>query len=115
MAETDIAYCLTRVGQVAVDRRTLVVMGSGTSPASAANLWTVWCDLERWPTWSPIHRSVAVVDATSLSVGGSFGQELDLGFPVGVQRERATFDDRTGQTRGSGGGGTACSRALSTV
>ena len=89
MAETDIAYCLTRVGQAAVDWRTLVVAGSGTCPASAAELWAVWCDLERWPAWSPIHRSVAVVDAMSLSVGGSFDQELGLG-----------FHDRAGQARG---------------
>jgi hypothetical protein len=104
MAETDIAYCLTRAGQAAVDRRTLVVAGSGTSPASAAELWAVWCDLERWPAWSPIHRSVTVVDATSLSVGGSFDQELGLGFPVGVQRERATFDEFEPHVRASWSG-----------
>ncbi|WP_406232133.1 SRPBCC family protein [Nocardia sp. NBC_01009] len=104
MAETDIAYCVTRMGQAAVDWRTLVVAGSGTCPASAAELWAVWCDLERWPAWSPIHRSVAVVDASSLSVGGSFEQELGLGFPVGVQHERATFDEFEPNVRASWSG-----------
>ncbi|MBL7489147.1 SRPBCC family protein [Frankia sp. AgB1.9] len=93
MPETGVAYCLERVGLAKPDWKTLVVEGSGTSKATAADLWAVWSDLEHWPNWSPIHRSVAPVDANTLSIGGSFDQELGLGFPVGVQHERATFDE----------------------
>jgi uncharacterized membrane protein len=104
LTETDIAYCLTKVGQAERDWRTLVVVGSGSSNAPVAQLWTLWSDLERWPAWSPIHRSVKLVDAKPLSVGGSFDQELELGFPVGVQRERATFDEFEPQVRASWSG-----------
>jgi len=54
-----------------------VVEGSGTSPASAAELW---------------------------AVGASFDQELGLGFPVGVKRERATFDEFEPDLRASWSG-----------
>jgi hypothetical protein len=87
-----------------VDWKTLVVAGSGASKALDAELWAVWSDLERWSAWSPIHRSVTVVDATALSVRGSFDQELALGFPVGVQRERATFDEFEPSVRASWSG-----------
>jgi uncharacterized membrane protein len=95
---------LRKVGQAKRDWRTLVVAGSGSSNVSAAQLWAAWSDLERWPAWSPIHRSVKLVDAKPLSVDSSFDQELELGFPVGVQRERATFDEFEPQVRASWSG-----------
>ena len=98
------AYCLRKTGQARRDWRTVVATGSGSSDLPAAQLWTVWSDLERWPAWSPIHRSVKLVDAKPLSVGSSFDQELELGFPVGVQRERATFDEFETQVRASWSG-----------
>lgn len=66
--------------------------------------WAAWSDLERWPAWSPIHRSVTRVGDAPLTVGGRFDQELGLGFPVGVQRERVTFDELEPNVRASWSG-----------
>ncbi|GAB3832067.1 hypothetical protein GCM10027610_023620 [Dactylosporangium cerinum] len=104
MAEADVAYCLAKVGQSRVDWKTLVVAGSGVSNVSPAQLWAVWSDLERWPAWSQVHRSVRVAGVNALSIGGTFEQELELGFPVGVQRDRATFDELVPCVRASWSG-----------
>jgi hypothetical protein len=37
--------------------------------------------------------AVKLVGPEPFAVGGSFDQGLGLGFPVGVQRERATFEE----------------------
>ncbi|NUT21841.1 MAG: hypothetical protein HOV77_21920 [Hamadaea sp.] len=104
MTKTDVAYCLAKIGQAEPDWKTLVVEGSRSSAVPVEQLWATWIDLESWPSWSPIHRSVKLVDARPLSVGSSFDQELELGFPVGVQHERARFDEFEPQARASWSG-----------
>ncbi|HTJ38458.1 MAG TPA: SRPBCC family protein [Dactylosporangium sp.] len=99
-----VAYCLRKIGRPRVDWKTLVVSGRGETRLAPERLWAVWRDLPHWPSWSPIHRSVAPVGGGELTVGGSFDQELDLGFPVGVQRERATFDELEPAVRASWSG-----------
>jgi hypothetical protein len=54
-------------------------------------LWAVWSDLERWPAWSPLHRSVTRASPAPLAAGATFSQQLRLGFPAGTTTEQVTI------------------------
>jgi hypothetical protein len=58
MVDPDIEFCLRRVGKSVATWNTLVVHGSAEAAQSTEDLWSVWAALERWPSWSPLHRSV---------------------------------------------------------
>src|SRR5260221_10351604 len=53
----DITFCLKRIGKDTAGWDTLVVAGADTV-TPPEDLWAAWSDLERWPLWSPLHRSV---------------------------------------------------------
>jgi len=91
-ADPGIAYCLERIGKTAAGWDTLVVHGAADAAVPAKDLWTVWADLERWPAWSPLHRSVTRTGHGELAAGAAFDQQLSLGFPVGMTTEHVTID-----------------------
>jgi len=88
----DIAFCLKRVGQDRASWDTLVVSGAADTPVAADVVWAVWTDLERWPVWSPLHRSVTRASTAELTAGATFEQQLSLGFPVGTTSQHVTID-----------------------
>ena len=54
----DITFCLKRIGKDTAGWDTLVVAGAADTVTRPEDLWAAWSDLERWPLWSPLHRSV---------------------------------------------------------
>src|SRR5260221_2531196 len=54
----DITFCLKRIGKDTAGWDTLVVAGAADTVTPPEDLWAAWSDLERWPLWSPLHRSV---------------------------------------------------------
>ncbi len=85
------AFCLERVGKSAAGWGTLVVSGAADTVLPAENLWAVWADLEHWPMWSPMHRSVTRAGPGALAAGVSFDQQISLGFPVGTTTQHVTI------------------------
>jgi hypothetical protein len=108
----DIAFCLERVGQDHAGWDTLVVSGAAETTVSAAAVWSAWTDLERWPAWSPLHRSVTRASTAELAVGASFDQQLSLGFPIGTTSQHVTIDllepERRASWSGAGNGLKSC-------
>jgi hypothetical protein len=88
----DIAFCLQRIGQDRAGWDTLVVSGAADTAIPAAVVWARWTDLERWPAWSPLHRSVTRASTAELAAGATFDQQLSLGFPVGTTSQHVTID-----------------------
>jgi Polyketide cyclase / dehydrase and lipid transport len=88
----DIAFCLQRIGQDRAGWDTLVVSGAADTPVAAEVVWARWTDLERWPVWSPLHRSVTRARTAELAAGATFDQQLSLGFPIGTTRQHVTID-----------------------
>jgi hypothetical protein len=88
----DIAFCLKRVGQDHAGWDTLVVSGAADTAIPAEVVWARWADLERWPAWSPLHRSVTRTSTGELAVGATFDQQLSLGFPTGTTSQHVTID-----------------------
>jgi hypothetical protein len=88
----DIAFCLNRVGQDRAGWDTLVVSGAADTAVAAEVVWAVWTDLERWPVWSPLHRSVTRTSTAELAAGATFDQQLSLGFPIGTTSQHVTID-----------------------
>jgi hypothetical protein len=84
-------FCLERIGKTAPGWDTLVVSGAASTTATAEDLWAVWGDLERWPLWSPLHRSVTWTGPARLAEGATFDQQISLGFPAGTTTEHVTF------------------------
>lgn len=106
-------YCLERVGRRRAGWDTLVVSGVADTARPAADLWAVWCDLERWPLWSPLHQWVSRTSRPSeLAAGSAFDQRLSLGFPVGTTTEHVTIAElepaRLVAWAGSGNGIRSC-------
>ncbi len=89
--DSNLAFCLNRIGKSAVGWDTLVVRGSAEAAASAEDLWAAWADVERWPDWSPLHRTVTRGEPGGLVAGATFRQEIGLGFPVGTTSETVTL------------------------
>jgi polyketide cyclase/dehydrase/lipid transport protein len=89
--DSNLAYCLGRIGKSAAGWDTLVVRGSAEATEQAEDLWAVWADVERWPAWSPLHRRVTRKEAGALAAGATFRQEIQLGFPVGTTSETVTL------------------------
>lgn len=89
--DPDIAYCLQRTGKDTAGWDALVVAGAADTPLAAADLWAVWADLERWPAWSPLHRSVTRPGPAELAAGAAFDQQISLGFPIGTTTEHVTI------------------------
>jgi hypothetical protein len=89
--DSSLAFCLGRIGKSAAGWNTLVVRGSADAAAPAGDLWAVWANLERWPDWSPLHRAVTRGEPGELVAGGTFRQEIELGFPVGTTSEQVTL------------------------
>jgi uncharacterized protein YndB with AHSA1/START domain len=88
----DIAFCLQHVGRDRAGWDTFVVSGAADTAVPAAAVWAVWTDLEQWPTWSPLHRSVTRTSAAELAAGATFDQRISLGFPVGTTSQQVTID-----------------------
>jgi hypothetical protein len=88
----DIAFCLQRVGEDRSGWDTLVVSGAADTPVAAEVVWAVWTDLERWPVWSPLHRSVTRTSTAGLAARATFDQQLSLGFPIGTTSQHVTID-----------------------
>jgi hypothetical protein len=95
VTDPDTAFCLARVGKAEAGWDTLIVRGAADTALPAEDLWAVWADLEHWPLWSPLHRSVTMTAPGGLAPGGlapgmTFDQEISLGFPVGTTTEHVT-------------------------
>jgi hypothetical protein len=88
----DIAFCLQRVGEDRSGWDTLVVSGAADTPVAVEVVWAVWTDLERWPVWSPLHRSVTRTSTAGLAARATFDQQLSLGFPIGTTSQHVTID-----------------------
>ncbi len=67
--ESSTAFCLERVGRTRPGWDTLVVSGAADTTLPAGDLWAVWADLEHWPLWSPLHRSVTRTAPGGLAAG----------------------------------------------
>jgi hypothetical protein len=92
-ANPSIAFCLQRVGQDRAGWDTLVVSGTADTAIPAEVVWARWTDLERWPVWSPLHRSVTPAARTAeLAAGATFDQQLSLGFPIGATSQHVVID-----------------------
>jgi len=91
VTDPSAAFCLERIGKSTPGWDTLVVSGTARSAAAAAQLWAVWADLEKWPRWSPLYRSVSWTGPARLAEGATFDQQLSLGFPVGTTTEHVTL------------------------
>lgn len=78
--ESSTAFCLERVGRTRPGWDTLVVSGAADTTLPAGDLWAVWADLEHWPLWSPLHRSVTRTAPGGLAAGMTFDQQIGLGF-----------------------------------
>jgi hypothetical protein len=91
-ANPDIAFCLQRVGKDRAGLDTLVAAGEADTEVSGADLWATWTDLPRWPTWSPLHRSVTRTGTGGLAAGATFDQQISLGFPIGTTTQHVTID-----------------------
>jgi hypothetical protein len=107
-----IAYCLQRISKSAAGWDTLVAAGAADTALPAGDLWAVWADLERWPAWSPVHRSVTRASPGALAAGVSFDQQISLGFPLGTSTQHVTLDllepARRASWAGSGNGVASC-------
>lgn len=70
MPEVDpnVAYCLDRIGTASAGWDTLIVQGQAATAQSAAELWSVWANVEGWPVWSPLHLSVARKERGELGI-----------------------------------------------
>ena len=112
VTEPDTAFCLARVGKAGAGWDTLVVSGAADTALPAQDLWPVWADLEHWPLWSPLHRSVTRTAAGGLAPGMTFDQEMSLGFPVGTTTEHVTLAElepaRRAAWAGAGNGIRSC-------
>jgi hypothetical protein len=85
-------FCLHRIGSKKPGWKTLFVTASATTNTSPEGIWQVWTQLERWPTWSPLHRSVRWTNGSAFELGAEFDQELQLGFPLGVKTGHVSID-----------------------
>jgi hypothetical protein len=110
--EPGTAFCLARVGKTEAGWDTLVVSGAAETALPAQVLWEVWADLERWPLWSPLHRSVTRTGVGGLAAGMTFDQQISLGFPAGTTTEHVTIAElepaRRAAWAGAGNGIRSC-------
>jgi len=102
--ESSTAFCLERVGRARPGWDTLVVSGAADTTLPAGDLWAVWADLEHWPLWSPLHRSVTRTAPGGLAAGLTFDQQIGLGFPLGTTTEHVTIDELEPARRASWSG-----------
>lgn len=66
--------------------QTLVISATREVDLSKEQVWSVWQDLEAWPSWSAgLHQSTQWTGLQRWEAGSEFEQLLDLGFPIGVQ------------------------------
>jgi hypothetical protein len=69
-----------------------VVSGAADTTLPTEKLWAIWSDLEHWPDWSPLHKSVTRdSESATLAIGASFTQQIGLGFPIGTTTELVTI------------------------
>jgi hypothetical protein len=79
-----IQYALQKIGLERPSWQTIVVSASKAVPLSRHSLWETWMKLEDWPNWSvPLHQSTRWIGEPGWSVGATFEQVLNLGFPLG--------------------------------
>jgi hypothetical protein len=92
----DITFCLKRIGKDTAGWDTLVVTGTADTVTPPEDLWAAWSDLERWPLWSPLHRSVTGTPEAALAAGASFDQQISLGSVRNARRPPVTTLSRPG-------------------
>ena len=79
-----IQYALQKIGLEQPSWQTVVVSASEEVALPRQLLWEAWMRLEEWPQWSaPLHVSTRWIGGPGWSVGATFEQVLDLGFPLG--------------------------------
>lgn len=75
---------LGRLEMIKPNASTLVIHTSAETDLSPEEIWKVWSDLERWPTWcKPLVSSTRWLEKRDWEVGAKFEQTLHLGFPNG--------------------------------
>lgn len=85
------SYCVERIGKRRIGWDTLMVSGASDTTIPTETLWAAWSDLDHWPAWSPLHKSVTRDGTGALAVGASFNQQIGLGFPIGTTTEVVTI------------------------
>lgn len=68
----------------------LALAGRAFAPLPRGAVWDVWSRLRAWPCWSPGHAAAGWLGPGGWVAGARFEQTLDLGFPCGRVRVRAT-------------------------
>jgi hypothetical protein len=86
----DVAFCLDGIGVARPGWKTLVVAATADSPADPYDVWTLWSDLGKWPSWSPLHQSTEWTGPPGFDAGATFDQTLRLGFPAGTVTDHVT-------------------------
>lgn len=89
-----VQYCMEQTGVQKLGWTSLVLYASDQTDRKQEDVWNIFIDLEEWPTWSkPLHESAQWVGQPGWSVGNTFEQQRNLGFPLGQVRSKETVMD----------------------
>lgn len=84
-------FCLEKVGVGTPDWQTAIVTASGVADVPLQRIWSVWSNIEDWPSWSaPLVESAHWTRGSDWQEGAEFEQVLHLGFPIGRYASRET-------------------------
>lgn len=87
-------YCMEQAEVRSLGWTSLVVYASDQTDRTQDDLWSIFTDLEEWPTWSkPLHESAKWVGTPGWNKGNTFEQKLNLGFPLGQTTSKETIMD----------------------
>lgn len=79
-----IGTALQKIGLEKPTWMTVIACASQEVDIPTATLWEIWSELENWPIWSkPLHVATRWSGEAGWAVGGTFEQDLNLGFPLG--------------------------------
>lgn len=82
--QNEVWYALKKIGVEQPSWKTLIVTVSRETNITPDTLWRIWCNIEDWNVWSrPLHDSAYWTKGNVWSVGTTFTQILELGFPLG--------------------------------
>lgn len=84
-------FCLEKVGASRPDWQTAVVSASNVADVPLQRIWSVWSNLQDWPSWSgSLVESAHWIRGSDWKEGAEFQQVLHLRFPIGRYASRET-------------------------